>query len=96
MEKWKKEYEERECQRPRESMMDLEKTEEERWSPQSGTQYGQSMGDHTSSATGPEGPSKINSEELMAEIRELTKDLDKTLQELKDDMDRSTKIWMRR
>ena len=91
MEQWKREYEEREHQRLREGITCSGKAEEEERSSQSETQHGKNMRSPTSSLADPEESSETNPEELMAELRGFTKDLDKTLQELKENIDRGRK-----
>ena len=83
VEQWKREYKEKEYQRVRERLTSSGKTEEEKWSPQSETQHGKSMRSPNSNVADPEESSGTNPEELMAELQDSTKDLDKTLQDLK-------------
>ena len=69
-------------------MTSSEKAEEEKWSPRSETQHGVSVRSPTSSVVDLEELSGTNPEELMAELWDFTKDLDKTLQDLKENIDR--------
>lgn len=90
VEEWKKEYQEEMHRRPEEKM-DSEEPRERSESPLNRTQYGQGRRSHSSCKADLEKPGVISTEKLLAEMHEFTRDIDKSLQELKEGMDQMDK-----